>query len=745
MIHISIARRRIYMNINDFEWKTEDQWLELVLKEAQRQLEEELDYKDRFKNDALETQREMWEELGSVSITNGLEQIVSFMGFVDRMKYQKRNHEVTRTLQEKYERMLKAPYFGRIDFHEKGEEKAEKYYIGMSNLMNEDYDFLIYDWRAPVSSMFYDYEIGKASYQCTEGTIEGELTLKRQYKINESKMEYMFDSNLKIDDDMLQEILGKGTDSKMKAIVTTIQREQNRVIRNEEYKNLIVQGPAGSGKTSIALHRIAYLLYKHRDKITPKNIVIFSPNQIFNDYISNVLPQLGEDNMLQSTFKEYMHKALGNRFIKEDYYDMMEFIFTGKKSFDYKTRIKNIKYKSSPEFMQVLKTHVDSVEKADRNFKDIVFRDNLIVSSKELQELYYKDYIRFPLKRRLDKIRERILFLLKPYEEERKNEIYEKLWNTGSFVDVMEVKEKATALISGETKDVYEEIRRITKFDLLDIYKKLFKKLEPEIKNYTLKKFQSNFLNYEDQVPLLYLKGAFGDLPKTTEIKYVIIDEAQDHTPLQYEIFYQLFGHANITMLGDLNQSINPYMNVGNYNNIAHIFPKDNTCIINLTRSYRSTMEITEFSRRILDHEVNAEYVERSGDKPIVLGFSHENSINERVLKDIEIYKEKGYKSIGIITRSIKEADRVYSFLKDKTEVKALTKEDDEYVNGTLVIPSYLAKGLEFDVVVVYNVGNENYSSEEDRLLLYTACTRALHILNVYYTGRLTPLMERIV
>lgn len=733
------------MNINDFEWKTEDQWLELVLKEAQRQLEEELDYKDRFKNDALETQREMWEELGSVSITNGLEQIVSFMGFVDRMKYQKRNHEVTRTLQEKYERMLKAPYFGRIDFHEKGEEKAEKYYIGMSNLMNEDYDFLIYDWRAPVSSMFYDYEIGKACYQCAEGTIEGDLTLKRQYKINEGKMEYMFDSNLKIDDEMLQEILGKGTDSKMKAIVTTIQREQNRVIRNEEYKNLIVQGPAGSGKTSIALHRIAYLLYKHRDKITPKNIVIFSPNQIFNDYISNVLPQLGEDNMLQSTFKEYMHKALGNRFIKEDYYDMMEFIFTGKKSFDYKTRIKNIKYKSSSEFMQVLKTHVDSVEKADRNFKDIVFRDNLIVSSKELQELYYKDYIRFPLKRRLDKLRERILFLLKPYEEERKNEIYEKLWDTGSFVDEMEVKEKAAALIAEETKDVYEEIRRITRFDLLDIYKKLFKKLEPEIKNYTLRKLQSNFLNYEDQVPMLYLKGAFGDLPKTTEIKYVIIDEAQDHTPLQYEIFYQLFGHANITMLGDLNQSINPYMNVGNYNNIAHIFPQDNTCIINLTKSYRSTMEITEFSRRILDQEVNAEYVERSGDKPIVLGFSHGNSINERVLKDIEIYTEKGYKSIGIITRSIKEADRVYSFLKDKTEVKALTKEDDEYVNGTLVIPAYLAKGLEFDVVVVYNAGDENYSSEEDRLLLYTACTRALHILNVYYTGRLTPLMERIV
>lgn len=733
------------MSINNFEWKIENEWLELVINEVQRQLEEKLDYKDRFKKDALETQKEMWEELGSVSVINGLEQIVSFMGFIDRMKYQKRNHEITRRLQEKYERMLQSPYFGRIDFQEKGEEKAEKYYIGISNLINKDYDFLIYDWRAPASSMFYDYEIGKAGFTCAEGTIEGDLTLKRQYKISKSKMEYMFDSNLKIDDEILQEILSKSTDSKMKAIVTTIQREQNRVIRNEEYRNLIVQGPAGSGKTSIALHRIAYLLYKHREKITPQNIVIFSPNHIFNDYISNVLPQLGEDNMLQTTFKEYMHKTLGDRFIKEDYSDMMEFILTEKQSSDYEIRIKNIKYKSSLEFIEALKRHADSIEKAGKSFKDIFFRDKLIVSSKDLEELYYKDYINLPLKRKLNKIRERILFLLKPYEKERINEIYEELWNTGYFIDEREVREKAVASTCEETKNIYGEINRITKFNLLDIYKKFFENMELEIKNYTLKNLESRLLNYEDQVPLLYLKGVFGDLPKTTDIKYVIIDEAQDYTPLQYEIFYQLFKHANITMLGDLNQSINPFMNVGDYSNIAHIFPKNNTCIINLTKSYRSTMEITEFSRRLLNIEVNAEYVERSGDKPTVLGFFDENSINERIIKDIEIYKEKGYKSIGIITRTIKEADRVYSFFKDKTEVKALTKDDDEYVNGTLVIPAYLAKGLEFDAVLLYNAGNENYNSEEERLLLYTACTRALHKLNVYYLGSLTPLMENIV
>jgi DNA helicase-2/ATP-dependent DNA helicase PcrA len=730
------------MSINSFEWNKENEWLQVVLKEAQRQFDEMANYKDRFRKDALETQRELWDEVGSLSITNGLEQVVSFMVFIDRMKYQKRNHEITRKLQDKYERILQSPYFGRIDFLENGEEKAEKYYVGISNLINEDFDFLVYDWRAPASSMFYDYEIGKAGYKCPEGAINGEITLKRQYNINKGSLQYMFDSNLKIDDEILQEILGKSTDTKMKAIVTTIQREQNRVIRNEEYKNLIVQGPAGSGKTSIALHRIAYLLYKHREKITPQNIVIFSPNQIFNDYISNVLPLLGEDNMLQTTFKDYMHKALGSDFAKEDYSDLMEYILVAKDWQDYEKRIKNIKYKSSLEFVEVLKQYAAEVEKADRGFMDILFKDKLIVSSKQLEELFYKDYVKLPLKRRLDKIRERLLFLLEPYEKERIKESYEKLWNTGDYIDEIEVSEISRARVQGELKGIYEEIERITHFDLIDIYKRLFDKLDSEMRDYTLKSLEAKLLNYEDQPPLLYLKGALGDLPKTSDIKYVIIDEAQDYTPLQYEIFYQLFNHASITMLGDLNQSINPFMNVGDYSNIAHIFPQNNTCIINLSKSYRSTMEITRFSRSILKQEVEAEYVERSGEEPIVLEFPDEESIKERILNDIGRYKEKGYKSIGIITRTAKEAQEVFGFLKDKVEVKAITKDEDEYINGTLVIPSYLAKGLEFDVVLVYNAGEENYCSEEERLLFYTACTRALHRLSVYYTGNPTPLIN---
>lgn len=744
------------MSKNDLEWKLENEWLEEVLKEAQKQLNEKYDLKERLKKDSIETQRELWQDIGSISVNNGLEQVVDFMQFINTMKIQKRSYEFTRKLEEKYERMLLSPYFGRIDFIEKGEEKAERYYIGISNLINDSYEFLIYDWRAPISSMFYDYEIGEASYKCPEGIVDGRLMLKRQYKISNGKLDYMFDSNLKIDDEVLQDMLSKSTDSKMKAIVTTIQMEQNKVIRNEEYKNLIVQGPAGSGKTSVALHRIAYLLYKHREKITPQNIVIFSPNDIFNEYISNVLPQLGEDNMCQTTFKEYMHKALGNEFIKENYCEMMEYILASKEQDSYQKRINNIKFKSSMEFVDILKQYVSYLENMDRNFTDIIFRGHLIISSKDIEELFFKDYVQLPLKRRLQKIRERILFLVEPYEKQQIKEVTNELADSGSYIDKVEAMERSQAIVKDEIKSVHYQINKMTEFDLVEIYKNLFNNLElfltksntkyndkniDETKSYTLESLKTRMLNYEDQPPLLYLKGALGDLPKTSEIKYVVIDEAQDYTPLQYEIFYQLFKSASMTILGDLQQSINPFMNVGDYNNISSIFPKDSTCIINLTKSYRSTMEITKFSRRLLNKKLTDECVERSGEEPLVLGFENEGDIKYRVLNDIKTYKEKGCKSIGIITRTVGEAQEVYSFLKDKVHVKAIMKEDDEYASDALVIPAYLAKGLEFDVVLIYNAGDEKYGCEEERLLLYTACTRALHALCVYYSGKVTPLL----
>ena len=745
------------LSINKSEWLAENEWLERVLKEVKRQLEEKRNSKDSFKKEAIETQKELWENIGVVTAENGLQHVADFMQFINTMKVQKRNHEFERKLVDKYENMLSSPYFARMDFKEEGEEKAEKCYIGISTLINEDFDFLIYDWRAPISSMFYDYEIGDAYYKCPEGIVNGKITLKRQYKISHGKLHYMFDSSIKIDDEMLQDILSKSSDNKMKAIIATIQKEQNKAIRNEKYKNLIVQGPAGSGKTSVALHRIAYLLYKHRDSITSKNIVIFSPNNIFNDYISNVLPQLGEDNMLQTTFKDYMHKTLGDVVGKEDYWEMMEYIFGDKSKPFYHIRIKGLKFKSSTEFVDLLKVYLKHLEKISMDFRDITLRGETIISSAEIQELFYKDYKSLPLKRKLEKLRQRILYLIEPYENRLVDKAVKEAEESGEHLDKSEIVKVSKFKVGLEIKAIVNEVEEKTKFDLMDCYKAFYEDIESflsmanikydkesirEIKRYTLENLRAKKINYEDQVALLFIKGTVGGIPKTEEVKYVIIDEAQDYSPLQYEIFNELFNKANKTILGDISQSINPYMNVGSYNNVVNILKDHDTSIINLTKSYRSTAEITKFSRKILSEEIHDEYVERSGDWPKVIGLLNEEAINEKIVEEVKIHKDNGHNSIGIITKNAHEAQRVYNYLKDRVDVKIIVNEDDEYINDVLVIPAYLAKGLEFDVVMIYNASELRYRDKEDRLLLYTACSRALHVLNVFYLGNVSPLLK---
>lgn len=743
--------------INNNEWNLENEWLEKVLEETTKQLNSKREAKDRLQKEAIETQRELWDDLGAISASNGLEQISEFVSAMDTMKNQKRSHEFNAKQEEKYEKMLESPYFGRIDFLEDDEVDIEKCYIGLSNLTTDDFDFLVYDWRAPISSMFYDYETGKASYECPQGVISGEINTKRQYKINKGKIEYMFDSNLSIDDEMLQELLSKSADDKMKGIVTTIQKEQNQVIRNEDYKNLIVQGAAGSGKTSVALHRIAYLLYKHKDKITSQNIIIFSPNNIFNDYISNVLPQLGEENMYQTTFKDYMHEKLGNRFKKETPSEMMEYILDSNESLAYKDRIKNINFKTSIEFANALKEYVNYLETNKRYFEDIIVRDKVIISAKEIQHLFLKEFADRPFKKRLEKIKSRILFLIEPYEKAWRKEIYQELESSGYYIDKQEMKEESTLTVRKHLKDVYDKISRMTYFNSVSIYRNLFKysnkslnRLSGQydkdfinhIKTYTMENLNANNLYYEDQVAILYLKIALGEISPSSQIKYVIIDEAQDYTPLQYEIFYELFKSAKMTILGDINQSINPFMNVGDYNNIYNI-SKSDTCIINLTKTYRSTAEITKFARKLLPENISDEYVERHGDEPSLIDFNHKDDMNKKLVEEIKNYQEKNYKSIGIITKTARETIYLYNLLQSNNiEVSSITKDDDSFTDGIVVIPSYLAKGLEFDVVFIYDASNKNYNSEDERLLLYTCCTRALHVLNIYYVGEVTSLLK---
>ncbi|MDI6619462.1 MAG: RNA polymerase recycling motor HelD [Clostridiales bacterium] len=742
------------MSISKNEWKYEENRLEMIKRFITNRLQYILGENDKFKNELIDTQKEMRENVTiAPSSLYDIDGIAQAWQYQTEIKREARAYKFTFVQSERLKKMLYFPYFGRIDFMEDGEKLTEQIYIGIGNLIDEDKkECLIYDWRAPVSSMFYDYETGRASYECPDGLIEGDLTLKRQYKISNGKIDYMFDSNLKIDDEILQEILAKSVDNKMKTIVMTIQREQNKAIRDDNHQLLIVQGPAGSGKTSIALHRIAYLLYKHRKNVGAKNIVIFSPNQIFNDYISDVLPQLGEENMYQTTFMEYAEKVLQDAVKIEDMNGQMEYLLCCPNENKYKYRIQSIKLKASKHFLDILKNYAGYLENMDYNFKDIAYKGKVIISGEEINTLFHRDYAYFPVEVRMKKIKRRIFFLLKPYERERIKEIRERMKNSAQYYSEDEIKFGSVRNVIKEFRPLKDNAREMTAISFYDAYIKLFENRQffagcpmqdyEEMKHITISSISQGKINYEDVAPLIYLKNTLDGKFKRSLIKYMVIDEAQDYTPVQIEVLKQSFGSANITILGDMDQSINPYMNIEKYEYIPEIFKDKSKIMINLSKSYRSTEEITTFSRRILTGRIDADFINRHGDKPVVYKLCDDDNLYDLLASDIKRLLSGGYKSIALICRTAARTDDLYKHIKDKINIGIIRNDDEEYRKGVVAIPSYLSKGLEFDAVIVPDA--ESYCGENERRLFYTVCTRALHELHMYFRKDISLFVRNI-
>lgn len=726
--------------------------METVLAEANAQYEEACASDEALKDDALDVQREMWEDVGTLSASDGLDKLVDFLEYINVMKKQKRSHGILQTQKTKFLKLLRTPYFGRIDFRNLNEQTARNYYIGTFSLLTDDNKMLVYDWRAPVSGMFYDAEIGPAQFNTPGGVVEGELTKKRQYKIENGVLEYSFDSSVKIDDEMLQQMLAQHADGKMRSIVTSIQREQNRAIRNETYRHLIVQGTAGSGKTSVALHRIAYLLYRHRDTITADNIIVFSPNSVFSDYISNVLPELGEANMLQTTFEAFLSGALNASAKRERYYDRMEYVMANRSQPGYDNRIASLRLKSSAAFRDALVAYAQALAVRPVRFTSLVCGGETIATAAQLERLFSFDYASLPYLQRMEKLRARMQYLLDGYEERRARAIADAITAAEGFIDRGELKRRSRAAAHQETESARAKAAYMTNVNAKTVYQSFFEDLptllpEPDaalsadIAQYTLETLRAGHLHYEDQIALLYLQGALGGTQKTARIKFVIIDEAQDYTPLQYEIIRLYFAQASVTMLGDLDQSISPYMSLDSYDHIAHLFPSDQSLFLRFSKSYRSTVEIAAFSSEILDREHAFECVGRHGSKPKIIQLPDEAAARRAIANDIRALSADGCASIGILTRTRAQANALHRALEKQVPVQVLLGGEEEFPRGAVVLPAYLAKGLEFDAVIIADAGGEAYAAPEDRLLLYTACTRALHELHVYCTGTPSPFL----
>lgn len=584
-------------------------------------------------------------------------------------------------------RIQNKPYFGSIRFKEEGSEEEDNIYIGITHV-EDKLDYYVHDWRSPICSMFYDYETGPASYKAPSGIIKGNIIKKRQYIIEDAELKHIFDNDLNISDILLQEVLAEESSDKMKNIVNTIQEEQNKVIRNTEDKNLIVEGIAGSGKTSVALHRIAFLLYRIPN-LTSSNVVVFTPNKVFSEYISNVLPELGEDNTYDMTFYDLLCQNIN------EYKDIEN--FTDFISRYYKSNVDNydmVKYKQSDEIIKDIDSYINNLLSTIK-FNNKLEYDNFIeIDTEELNNMLNYKYNRFPLFERIKEISKRIA-----------SNNYE-----GSTKNASSIEKKLKELLN-------------IKLDLKDIFNNFYQSEYSKYKD----KVNDKYLYYEDACIFLYIKSLLVGFNTNHVIKEIVIDEAQDYNKLQYLIIKKTFKTSNYTILGDTNQTINPYYKYDSLEELTSIF--ESSKYITLTKTYRSTGKIIDYTNKILGlNHVTAIRNDKASD--IIF---RNNITKNDFLTDINNLKTIS-KSIAIITKNDKEAEKVYNMLKDDLDIM-LIDGFGHIKRDLVVVPSYVAKGLEFDSVIIYTDEDNKYQ-EKDKYLFYVACTRAQHNLIIYNNSK---------
>ena len=663
------------------------------------------------------------------------------------------------------QKLEQRPYFARVDFKE-NKEKPETIYIGLGSFADKNNHFLIYDWRAPISSIYYDGKIGKVSYMSPEGEITVDMTKKRQFMIKDGKIVNMFDTNESIGDQMLLEVLGEKSGTQMKSIVTTIQREQNKIIRNTSADLLFVQGAAGSGKTSAILQRIAYLLYRYRGNLTSSDVIMFSPNQLFNDYIKNVLPEMGEQNMVQMTYWQFVARRLPGMTV-ENLFDQFE---------DSAADSAISQFKDSTNFFNLLHHYAKHLNNRGVIFKNIYFRNKKkpFFTKEKISELYYSFNSNYNLSNRIDATREELIKSL----NRKINGETKKAWVSDAIQNLsqeqlnalydrpdqeFESEEKEEKFLSRKIvvkalEKVFQQIRRnnfinmraqylsflraVPKMTDLAKWQISEKDWEKHVEN-VKQSFMKHYIHMNDVSAYLYLYDLITGRHVDYEMRYAFIDEIQDYTPFQLCYLKYNFPRAKFTMLGDLNQAIfTKDESRSLLKQISGLFDPEKTDVVQLTKSYRSTKQLTEFTKQILRQGEKIESFNRQGPKPVLWGRSNDTAAMQ-ALEQILSENDQAKMTTAIITKDLASAKIVAQQLKeDRVKATLIATANQRLVDGTLVIPSYLAKGLEFDAVIMWAASKENYHRADETQLVYTITSRAMYKLDIIYTNEKSPLLE---
>lgn len=699
--------------MQDAEWRAEQERAQSVHRVIYDKLGGNIRENETDKRELVEFRRYMWEdtEHDALSSNQKLE-----------LHRQEEAYSLNAAGQNRLRELYNVPYFARIDFREDGETYTEQIYIGKFGLMDDEtMEFLVYDWRSPVASMFYDAEYGPASYLCPVGEIKGKVSLRRQYVFEKGILQGMFDASVEVQDEILQHILSRSADDKMKTIVTTIQREQNRAIRDCQSEVLVIEGPAGSGKTSIALHRIAYLLYHNRKTLTSDQILLFSQSDVLSYYISDVLPSLGERSVPAATFGELAARVIAMP--QESYFSYLESTLQNGMTPEGVSRFRQ---KGSVEFTGFLEKEAAQVSREGIGFSGIAHLGRPVITAEELKADFQSYTEKLTILERLVKVRNDFFVRLRSLRKERlpilEQELLEQKGET-YYLDRRELRAEARLAWYKEFLMLEQDYNAKNMTDAMMLYLRFAGAFFGKDEAAAISRGDgTEKLRYEDVAPLLYTGCLLGAVKPLDDVRHVVVDEAQDYSYIQYRILSRLFRYARFTVLGDPAQTLCGALAQQSLSYIADAFRERKVGVLRLKTSYRPTREIGRFAASLLGAPA-PELVDRHGAEPEQLIAANDAETAE-IIRKFAASLPKGA-SAAIITKTLRQAKTLHGLVGVDTGAQLVGSEYDHYVGGLAMLPSWLAKGLEFDHVLVVN------TDPMEPHLLYVCCTRALHRLAV--------------
>ncbi|KPN83669.1 putative helicase IV [Apilactobacillus kunkeei] len=664
---------------------------------------------------------------------------------------------------ETYKKLADSPYFGRIDIKDDGDDDTESLYIGTASFVDDNENFLVYDWRAPISSIYYNGTLGKVSYQTPAGKQSTDLEKKRQFQISHGEINNMFDTNETVGDEMLQSVLGQQHDEVMQNIVSTIQKEQNDIIRDTYNDLLVVQGVAGSGKTSAILQRIAFLLYHSRSSLQADQIILFSPNRLFSHYISDVLPSLGERNMRQVTLQEFIdHRLEGVKV--QSLFDQYE---TEQAYTDEEKAIQS--FKRSHQYMTSIENYINTVFNDDIAFQSILIDGKVFFDADVIKDIYASQPKQMKPADKFLKTKNRLIEILKkrievevykPWVDDAIDQLNSEQYHDfmeghqlGSFQD--EDDERyfiAKQIVTEHFRKVYDALYNGSFFDPYLQYQRFMQQVvlpndvnvvawNDDVDGFA-DSIELHQVRLDDAAPLLYMRDLMIGGGQNQTMQYLFVDEMQDYSIAQLIYIKHSFPQTKINLIGDSEQALFKAVEAPQelLNKLNEAFATKKSRLITLNRSYRSTYPITNFAKSLLPNGDEIEAFNRPGKSPEILIRHNEKECIDALIESAQQeLKDEG--TVAIVTKNLNEAKQLHQHTYNQLNPTLLADTDRSLPKGVVIMPIYLAKGLEFDSVIAWNVSKDNYPNDDYVGTIYTIATRAMHHLTLISNGTVSPII----